>query len=102
MREARNPRMSFTLPHDHPSLPGHFPGQPLVPAVVLIDHATAAARAAFALGPLAAILRAKFLSPVRPGEAVHLAFTQREGRVVAITGTCGAATAFTIEARFAS
>ena len=92
--------MSFTISHDHPALPGHFPGQPLVPAVVLIDHATEAARAAFALGPLAAILRAKFLAPVRPGEAVRLAFTQREGNVVAITGTRGATTAFTIEARF--
>lgn len=94
--------MSFTIAHDHPALPGHFPGQPLVPAVVLIDHATEAARAAFALGPLAAILRAKFLAPVRPGEAVRLGFTRREGGIVTITGTRGAATAFTIEARFAA
>ena len=36
--------MSFTIPHDHPALPGHFPGNPLVPAVVLIDHASEAAR----------------------------------------------------------
>lgn len=93
--------MSFNISHEHPALPGHFPGQPLVPAVVLIDHATEGARAAFALGPLAAILRAKFLSPVRPGEEVHLGFVRRDGDVVAITGTRGGTTAFTIEARFA-
>ena len=27
---------------DHPALPGHFPGQPLVPAVVILDLALAA------------------------------------------------------------
>lgn len=92
--------MSFTIADDHPALPGHFPGNPLVPAVVLIDHATQAARTGCALGPLAAILRAKFLIPVRPGDEVRLGFAQRAGGVVAITGTRGAATAFTIEARF--
>ncbi len=94
--------MSFTIPHDHPALPGHFPGNPLVPAVVLIDHASEAAREALALGPLAAILRAKFLAPIRPGEVVHLAFAPRGEGVVSITGTRGEATAFTIEARFAA
>jgi len=94
--------MSFTIAHDHPALPGHFPGAPLVPAVVLIDHAVAEVRAVFALGPLAEILRAKFLAPIRPGESVALDFAKRGDSAFAITGTRAGSVAFTIEARFAA
>lgn len=91
----------FTVPATHPCLPGHFPGDPLVPAVVLIDLAVEAARRAFALGPLAAVARAKFQAPVRPGDAVILRFARRAGGAVGITGLCDGAPAFTIDAEFA-
>lgn len=29
---------SFTIPETHPCLAGHFPGNPLVPGVVILDH----------------------------------------------------------------
>lgn len=30
--------MRFTINADHPSLPGHFPGRPIVPGVVLLER----------------------------------------------------------------
>lgn len=84
----------FTVPASHPALPGHFPGRPIVPGVVVLDAVIAAARARFGLGPAAGLPRAKFLSPVLPGEEVaaeiartpagRIAFTCRVGpRIVA-------------------
>jgi 3-hydroxyacyl-[acyl-carrier-protein] dehydratase len=31
-------RTSFAIPVDHPALPGHFPGSPVVPGVVVLDQ----------------------------------------------------------------
>ena len=41
---ARDAVGSFTIPADHPTLPGHFPGRPVVPGVVLLDEVMAACR----------------------------------------------------------
>ncbi|RAI58314.1 3-hydroxyacyl-ACP dehydratase FabZ family protein [Roseicella frigidaeris] len=57
----------FTLPPGHPALPGHFPGRPIVPGVLLLDAVMQAA--GIGAGRL---LRAKFLAPVAPGQAVEI------------------------------
>ena len=60
--------MRFVIEPDHPSLPGHFPGRPLVPGVVLLDRVVAAIEAAQGpLGPLR-LPQVKFMQPLLPGE----------------------------------
>ena len=55
----------------HPSLPGHFPGNPVVPGVVLLDRVAAAIERAGG-GHLARIAAVKFLAPLRPDEDAEL------------------------------
>lgn len=67
---------TFAVPRDHPSLPGHFPGRPVVPGVLLLDAVIVAARDAFGLGPASGLPRAKFAAPVLPGEEVRILLTR--------------------------
>lgn len=60
----------------HPSTSGHFPGNPIVPAAVLLDEILAAIEPAHARpAPELVVKWAKFLHPVRPGDALELEFT---------------------------
>ncbi|WP_018153049.1 hypothetical protein [Leeia oryzae] len=59
------------IPEDHPAFAGHFPGQPIVPGVVLLDLAQIAIQQACAC-TLTELAVAKFYRPVRPGEAATL------------------------------
>lgn len=57
----------------HPALPGHFPGNPVVPAVVLLERVAAAIEQAY--GPQARLARlpaVKFLAPLAPGEPFRI------------------------------
>lgn len=66
--------MQFLIAPDHPCLPGHFPGHPLVPGVVVLEQVLRAA-AATSGRPLAALRlpQVKFLAPLYPGQLATLA-----------------------------
>ncbi len=74
--------LSLFIAADHPAYAGHFPGNPILPGVVLLDEAlhTLAAREGFAL-PAGQIKSAKFFSPVVPTDALRLNYAARAAGV---------------------
>ena len=64
---------------DHPSLPGHFPGRPVVPGVVLLDSVLEAAATLLGREPeVVELAQAKFVAPLLPGEDARIELTARE------------------------
>jgi 3-hydroxymyristoyl/3-hydroxydecanoyl-(acyl carrier protein) dehydratase len=70
----------FVLGADHPCLPGHFPGAPLVPGVVLLEQVALALRD-WRGQRLARVLEAKFVAPLLPAQEARIALTEGQGRV---------------------
>lgn len=58
----------FHIPHGHPALPGHFPGNPVVPGVLLLEHVISFLEASY--GPQCSLRlpQVKFLQPLLPGQ----------------------------------
>lgn len=63
---------SFSVLSDHPSLPGHFPSNPVVPGVVLLEHALSAVAAELGTQRLDGFDQVKFISPVRADETIEV------------------------------
>jgi 3-hydroxymyristoyl/3-hydroxydecanoyl-(acyl carrier protein) dehydratase len=74
---------------DHPALPGHFPGAPLVPGVVLVDHVVLAAEQWLGQAlSVAALTQAKFNAPLLPAQMarIRLQLKHRELRFSIVDG----------------
>lgn len=60
---------------NHPALPGHFTGQPLVPGVILLEQVALALRA-WRDQRLGRVLEAKFVAPLLPEQTALLQLTE--------------------------
>jgi 3-hydroxyacyl-[acyl-carrier-protein] dehydratase len=66
----------FHIAAGHPALPGHFPGTPVVPGVVLLDHVVAAVESGWKMR-VVGFAQVKFLRPLLPECTVEL-FIERD------------------------
>jgi 3-hydroxyacyl-[acyl-carrier-protein] dehydratase len=75
------------VPADHPALAGHFPGEPIVPGVVLLDYVLRAAGKGKARFPAV-----KFHAPLGPGQEFDIRidgtkFSVHRGETLIASGT---------------
>lgn len=70
----------FLVGADHACLPGHFPGSPLVPGVVLLEQVALALRD-WRGQRLSRVLEAKFVAPLLPEQEARVALTEAQGRL---------------------
>lgn len=66
--------LHYTVPLDHPSFAGHFPGHPVLPGVVLLDWVVLAAKQQLTVN-VTGISVVKFHRPLVPGDVVDLVLT---------------------------
>jgi 3-hydroxyacyl-[acyl-carrier-protein] dehydratase len=77
----RTYRETLCVSADHPSLPGHFPGNPVVPGVVLLD-AVAGALRRWSGHRVQGLPQVKFLLPLLPGQSAQIELSLiAQGRV---------------------
>ena len=90
MTEAR-----ITIAPSHPSLAGHFPGEPIVPAALLLDHAISHVEQVFGRR-VVMISAAKFLTPVRPGQSVNINVRRGDEDRAVATGSVDGTIVFSV------
>ena len=66
----------LTVPPNHPSLPGHFPGDPLVPGVVMLSVVFEELSRRFPELNVGGVRKLKFLRRLAPGAAFSVQFDQ--------------------------
>jgi 3-hydroxymyristoyl/3-hydroxydecanoyl-(acyl carrier protein) dehydratase len=79
---AANAATTFRIHGDHAALPGHFPGRPIVPGVVLLDIVLNHAQQQFGSDlRIAGIDQAKFLAPLLPDQDAQLTLARIGSRL---------------------
>jgi len=77
----------FAVDPSHAALPGHFPGNPIVPGVLLLDHVLSAVTAELKR-PVSILKQVKFAAALLPGESAMVN-----------CDACGDSLSFTVKTR---
>ncbi|MGI8738538.1 MAG: hydroxymyristoyl-ACP dehydratase [Gammaproteobacteria bacterium] len=75
---------------DHPSLPGHFPGAPIVPGVVILDEVAAALTKWRAGARIVGMPVVKFTARLRPQQPYTISLVTRGDDVCRVDFLCRA------------
>jgi 3-hydroxyacyl-[acyl-carrier-protein] dehydratase len=86
---------------DHPSLPGHFPGAPLVPGVVILDEVVAALAEWRQTSQLNGIQSVKFLAPLKPEQLFTISFSVTNENTGEVSFCCRVEERVIVEGRLA-
>jgi 3-hydroxyacyl-[acyl-carrier-protein] dehydratase len=84
---------------DHPSLPGHFPGAPLVPGVIILDEVLAALTEWREDSQLTGIRTVKFLAPLKPEQQFTISLSAKNERAGEVYFCCRAEDRVIVEGR---
>ena len=84
---------------NHPTLPGHFPGAPLVPGVVILDEVLAALIEWRQDSQLTGIQMVKFLAPLQPEQTFTISLSVRNEDAAEVNFCCRAEDCVIVEGR---
>ena len=84
---------------DHPSLPGHFPGAPLVPGVIILDEVLGALIEWREDSQLTGIRTVKFLAPLKPEQPFTISLSAKNERAGEVHFCCRAEDRVIVEGR---
>jgi 3-hydroxymyristoyl/3-hydroxydecanoyl-(acyl carrier protein) dehydratase len=84
---------------DHPTLPGHFPGEPIVPGVVILDEVLAALKEWRENSQLTGIRTVKFLAPLKPEQPFTICLSTDNERAAEVNFCCRAEDCVIVEGR---
>ncbi|MEO8385917.1 MAG: AMP-binding protein, partial [Betaproteobacteria bacterium] len=76
------PKKPLVVALNHPALPGHFPGNPIVPGVVILSQVTEAIRSQLPGIVPGTLLAMRFHAPLRPGQPFTVHAQLRGDQVV--------------------
>ena len=79
MANASGAPVPLSISSEHPALPGHFPGSPVVPGVVILDLIIQTLLERYPAQRIQGIRKIKFLRPLAPDEVFLLQSGEPQG-----------------------